>query len=62
MIGRFLRYLIPLAALGYALMLGFSALFGEGALMIGAIVLVQDPAPEKLREITAAYRVAVDAL
>ena len=40
MIGRFLRYLIPLAALGYALMLGFSALFGEGALMIGAIVAV----------------------
>ena len=40
MIGRFLRYLIPLAALGYALMLGFSALFGQGALMIGAIVAV----------------------
>ena len=62
MIGRFLRYLIPLAALGYALMLGFSALFGEGALMIGAIVLGQDPTPEELREITAAYRAAVDAL
>lgn len=40
MIGRFLRYLIPLAALGYALMLGFSVLFGQGALMIGAIVAV----------------------
>ena len=40
MIGRFLRYLIPLAALGYSLMLGFSALFGEGSLMIGAIVAV----------------------
>ena len=35
---------------------------GCKALMIGAIVLGQDPAPEKLREITAAYRVAVDAL
>ena len=40
MVGGFLRWLIPLAALGYALMLGFSALFGEGALMIGAIVAV----------------------
>ena len=40
MIGRFLRYLIPLAVLGYAIMLAFSALFGEGALMIGAIMAV----------------------
>ena len=62
MIGRFLRYLIPLAALGYALMLGFSALFGEGALMIGAIVFGQDPAPEELRTVTEAFRKAVDAL
>jgi hypothetical protein len=35
---------------------------GCKALMIGAIVLGQDPTPEKLREITAAYRTAVDAL
>ena len=40
MIGRFLRYLIPLAVLGYTIMLAFSALFGEGALMIGAIMAV----------------------
>ena len=40
MIGRFLRYLIPLAVLCYAVMLAFSALFGEGALMIGAIMAV----------------------
>ena len=40
MIGRFLRHLIPLAVLGYAIMLAFSALFGEGALMIGAIMAV----------------------
>ena len=40
MIGRFLRCLIPLAVLGYAIMLAFSALFGEGALMIGAIMAV----------------------
>jgi len=40
MVGRFLRYLIPLAVLGYAIMLAFSALFGEGALMIGAIMAV----------------------
>jgi len=35
---------------------------GCKALMIGAIVLGQDPTPEQLREITAAYRTAVDAL
>ena len=35
---------------------------GCKALMIGAIVLGQDPTPGKLREITAAYRAAVDAL
>ena len=35
---------------------------GCRALMIGAIVFGQDPTPEQLREITAAYRVAVDAL
>lgn len=35
---------------------------GCRALMIGAIVLGQDPTPEQLREITAAYRTAVDAL
>ena len=40
MIGRFLRYLIPLSALGYAVMLAFSALFGEGSLMIGGIMAV----------------------
>ena len=40
MIGRFLRYLIPLAVLCYAVLLGFSALFGEGSLMIGAIMAV----------------------
>ena len=38
MIGRFFRYLIPLSALGYAVMLAFSALFGEGSLMIGGIM------------------------
>ena len=40
MIGRFLRYLIPLAVLCYAVMLAFSALFGQGSLMIGAIMAV----------------------
>ena len=40
MIGRFLRYLIPLAVLCYAAMLAFSALFGQGSLMIGAIMAV----------------------
>jgi hypothetical protein len=35
---------------------------GCRALMIGAIVFGQDPTPEQLREITAAYRTAVDAL
>ena len=40
MIGRFLRYLIPLSVVCYAVMLAFSALFGEGALMIGAIMAV----------------------
>jgi hypothetical protein len=35
---------------------------GCKALMIGAIVLGQDPAPEELQKITAAYRTAVDAL
>lgn len=38
MIGRFLRWLIPLAVLGYAVLLGFSALFGQGAALIGAIM------------------------
>lgn len=38
MMGRFLRWLIPLAVLGYAVLLGFSALFGEGAALIGAIM------------------------
>ena len=40
MIGRFFRYLIPLSALGYAVMLAFSALFGEGAALIGGIMAV----------------------
>lgn len=40
MAGKFLRYLIPLSVIGYGIMLGFSALFGEGALMIGAIMAV----------------------
>ena len=40
MIGRFLWYLIPLAVLCYAVMLAFSALFGQGSLMIGAIMAV----------------------
>ena len=40
MIGRFLRYLIPLVVLCYAVMLAFSALFGQGSLMIGAIMAV----------------------
>ena len=35
---------------------------GCRALMIGAIVFGQNPTPEELREITAAYRSAVDAL
>lgn len=35
---------------------------GCRALMIGAVVFGQDPAPEEVREITAAYRAAVDAL
>lgn len=35
---------------------------GCRALMIGAIVLGQNPTPEELRKITAAYRTAVDAL
>ncbi len=35
---------------------------GCKALMIGAIVLGQNPAPEEVRKITAAYRAAVDAL
>ena len=35
---------------------------GCKALMIGAIVFGQDPTPEQLRKITAAYRAAVDAL
>ena len=38
MMGSFLRWLIPLAVLGYAVLLGFSALFGEGAALIGAIM------------------------
>ena len=38
MMGRFLCWLIPLAVLGYAVLLGFSALFGEGAALIGAIM------------------------
>ena len=40
MLGRFLRYLIPLAVFGYVLLLGFSALFGEGAVLIGAMMAV----------------------
>lgn len=35
---------------------------GCRALMIGAIVFGQNPTPEELRKITAAYRVAADAL
>lgn len=35
---------------------------GCKALMIGAVVLGQEPAPEEIREITAAFRTAVDAL
>lgn len=38
MLGRFLRWLIPLAVLGYVILLGFSALFGQGAGLIGAIM------------------------
>ena len=40
MIGRFLRYLIPLAVLGYAVLLLFSVVFGDGATLIGAIMAV----------------------
>ena len=40
MIGRFLRYLIPLAVLCYAVLLAFSALFDEGAALIGGIMAV----------------------
>ena len=40
MLGRFLRYLIPLAILGYVILLAFSALFGEGAVLIAAIMAV----------------------
>lgn len=40
MVGRFLRYLIPLAVLGYVVLLLFSVVFGEGAVLIGAIVAV----------------------
>ena len=40
MVGRFLRYLIPLAVLCYAVLLAFSALFGEGAALIGGIMAV----------------------
>ena len=40
MIGRFLWYLIPLSVACYVVMLVFSALFGEGSLMIGAIMAV----------------------
>ena len=40
MIGRFLRYLIPLAVLGYVILLAFSALFGEAGVLIGAIMAV----------------------
>jgi len=35
---------------------------GCKAIMIGAVVLGKEPAPEKVREITAAFRAAVDAL
>ena len=35
---------------------------GCKALMIGAIVFGQNPTPEELRNVTAAYRAAVDAL
>ena len=40
MIGRFLRYLIPLAVLGYAILLLFSVVFSDGAVLIGAIMAV----------------------
>lgn len=40
MIGRFIRYLVPLAVLGYAILLLFSVVFGEGAMLIGAIMAV----------------------
>lgn len=40
MVGRFLRYLIPLAVLGYVVLLLFSVVFGEGAVLIAAIVAV----------------------
>ena len=40
MVGRFLRYLIPLAVLCYAVLLAFSALFGVGAALIGGIMAV----------------------
>lgn len=40
MVGRFLRYLIPLAVLGYAILLLFSVVFGDGAMLIGAIMAV----------------------
>ena len=35
---------------------------GCNALMIGAIVFGQNPTPERIREVTAAFRAAVDAL
>ena len=35
---------------------------GCRALMIGAVVFGQEPTPEKVREVTAAFRTAVDAL
>ena len=38
MVGRFIRYLVPLAVLGYAILLLFSVVFGEGAMLIGAIM------------------------
>lgn len=40
MVGRFIRYLVPLAVLGYAILLLFSVVFGEGAMLIGAIMAV----------------------
>ena len=40
MIGRFLRYLLPLAVLCYGVMLLFSVMFQNAAVLIGAIMAV----------------------
>lgn len=40
MLGRFLRYLLPLAVLGYVILLAFSAIFGEGTVLIAAMMAV----------------------